>query len=104
MQVHLFDMILLCANSFRVADLSVMLALMAGRNVRETMQIVDQGRVRRSLSYLEHLSIGMFSGQILVGPLSCFVVHSLALLLFLRDVLRASSVSAEFHKPLSVVL
>ncbi|KAF5351059.1 hypothetical protein D9756_008435 [Leucocoprinus leucothites] len=27
-----------------VADIAVMLALMAGRNVRETMQIVDQGR------------------------------------------------------------
>lgn len=30
---------------FAVADISVMLALMAGRNARETMQIVDQGRV-----------------------------------------------------------
>jgi hypothetical protein len=30
-----------------VADICVMLALMAGRNVRETMQIVDSGRVRK---------------------------------------------------------
>jgi len=104
MQVHFFDMILLCANSFRVADLSVMLALMVGRNVRETMQIVDQGRVKQSLFYLEHLLTGLPSGQISAGPLSSSVVRNLALLLFLRDVLRASSVSGEFHKPLSVVL
>jgi len=81
-----------------------MLALMAGRNVRETMQIVDQGRVKQNLFYLEHLLLGLPSGLISAGPLSCSVVRNLALLLFLRDVLRASSVSGEFHKPLSVVL
>lgn len=31
--------------SFAVADICVMLALMAGRNVRETMHIVDEGKV-----------------------------------------------------------
>jgi len=60
-----------------------MLALMAGRNVRETMQIVDQGRVKQNLFYLEHLLLGLPSGLISAGPLSCSVVRNLALLLFL---------------------
>ena len=53
-----------------------MLALMAGRNVCETMRIVDQGRVRQRLFCLEHVLTGLPSGRTSVGLLSCSVALS----------------------------
>jgi glyoxylate/hydroxypyruvate reductase len=40
-----------------VADITVMLALMAGRNIREHMQLVDNNNVREFVNFLESTNI-----------------------------------------------
>lgn len=62
--------------SFVVADVSVMLALMAGRNVRETMPMVIDGDVRsRSIAAVRILTSAIkHSGPNTLGLLTAFAV------------------------------
>lgn len=66
-------------NILTVADIAVMLALMAGRLARETTAIVNEGRVRVTPLSLVLRTNVMLSGRLIAGDLSSFVVVNSAL-------------------------
>ena len=61
-------MVLTCAT-LSVADISVMLALMAGRNAGETYSVVQNNEVTIQFVSPHYISmLHLFSGQTSVGP------------------------------------